>query len=78
MEQSPSESQSVHPVLRPLEPQQLPPRHTPLEQKLLEEQVEPSDVPPPEEVPPPPLLAVVHEHLKVLSEQGHVLAHCES
>ena len=35
VEQSPSESQSVHPVLLPLAPQQLPPRHTPLEQSLL-------------------------------------------
>ena len=42
-EQSPFESQSVHPVLLPLEPQQLPPRHTPLEQELLEEHVPPSD-----------------------------------
>ena len=43
MEQSPSESQSVQPVLFPLAPQQLPPRHTPLEQELLEEHVSPSD-----------------------------------
>ena len=35
VEQSPSESQSVHPVLLPLMPQQLPPRHTPLEQEVL-------------------------------------------
>ena len=31
-EQSPSESQSVHPVLLPLGPQQLPPQHAPLVQ----------------------------------------------
>jgi hypothetical protein len=42
VEQSPSESQSVHPVLLPLAPQQLPPLHTPLEQELLEEHVPPS------------------------------------
>ena len=42
VEHSPLESQSVQPVLLPLEPQQLPPRHTPLEQSLLEEHVPPS------------------------------------
>jgi hypothetical protein len=43
VEQSPSESQSVHPVLRPLGPQQLPPRHTPLVHWLEEEHDPPSD-----------------------------------
>ena len=42
VEHSPRESQSAHPVLLPLVPQQLPPRHTPLEQELLEEHVPPS------------------------------------
>ena len=33
--------QAVHSVLLPLVPQQLPPRHTPLEHELLEEHVAP-------------------------------------
>ena len=40
--QSPCESQSTHPVLRPLAPQQLLPRHMPLAHWLPEEHVLPS------------------------------------
>ena len=43
MRQSPSESQSVQPVLLPLDPQQLEPRHRPLLHWLLDEQLDPSD-----------------------------------
>ena len=41
----------MHPVLFPLAPQQLPPRHTPLEQELLQEHVPPSDVLEAEQLP---------------------------
>ena len=39
----PSDVQSVHPVLLPSAPQQLPPLHTPLDQELLDDHVPPSD-----------------------------------
>ena len=55
VEQSPFESQSVHPVLLPLGPQQLPPRQTPLKQELLEEHVIPSRFSGKHSPPPPPL-----------------------
>ena len=71
VEQSPLESQSVHPVLLPLGPQQLPPRHTPLEQSsLLEEHVPPSDFLEAEQLPPDRVYPELHPSQDPEDEQS--------
>ena len=50
----------MHPVLLPLAPQQLPPRHTPLEQELPEVHMSPSDFLVAEQLPPDKVYPELH------------------